>query len=92
MYFQISSRLSRSRSRILTGWTKSQRKQLLKRLNFCPYEAEKFIHEHGQASEIRVKVGYPLSPDTRDPKAIARYYDEVHVDRYNFFENILQAE
>ena len=59
---------------------------------FCPYEVQKCIHNHGQASEIRVKVGYPLSPDTRDPKAIAHYYHEVHVDRYNFFENVLQAE
>jgi len=45
-----------------------------------------------KASEVQIKVGYPLSPDTRDPKAIARYYQEVHVDRYDFFGNVLQAE
>ncbi|KAK2467031.1 hypothetical protein APHAL10511_001289 [Amanita phalloides] len=44
-----------------------------------------------KATEVQIKVGYPLSPDTRDAKAIARYYGQVHVDRYNFFENILQA-
>lgn len=44
-----------------------------------------------QATVIRIKVGYPLSPDTRDPKDISQYYGQVHIDKYNFFENILQA-
>jgi len=44
-----------------------------------------------KASAIRIKVGYPLSPDTRDPKSIAQYYRQVHVDKYDFFENVLQA-
>ncbi|KAF8630417.1 hypothetical protein AX15_002968 [Amanita polypyramis BW_CC] len=44
-----------------------------------------------KATEIRIKVGYPLSPDTRDPKNIAQYYGQVHIDKYNFFENVLQA-
>ncbi|KIL69617.1 hypothetical protein M378DRAFT_184036 [Amanita muscaria Koide BX008] len=44
-----------------------------------------------KATAIRIKVGFPLSPDTRDPKSIARYYRQVHIDGFNFFENVLQA-
>ncbi|KAJ3533585.1 hypothetical protein NM688_g7264 [Phlebia brevispora] len=62
--------------------------------------AEKVIfrivkHWHGlttpQADAIRVKVGFPLSPDTRNPRSIANYYSRVNVHENTFFENMLSA-
>lgn len=44
-----------------------------------------------QANAIRVKVGFPISPDTRDARSIARYYHLVEVDSSTFFENMLSA-
>ncbi|KAG6854921.1 hypothetical protein C0991_009744 [Blastosporella zonata] len=44
-----------------------------------------------KADAIRVKVGFPVSPNTTDPVSIARYYSLVEVDRKNFFNNILSA-
>ncbi|KAJ7470279.1 hypothetical protein FB451DRAFT_1176346 [Mycena latifolia] len=44
-----------------------------------------------KADAIRVKVGYPISPDTRDPASILRYYSNVKVDEDNYFDNILSA-
>ncbi|KAH7889832.1 Metalloprotease [Phlebopus sp. FC_14] len=44
-----------------------------------------------KAEVIRKKVGFPLSPDTRDPRSLVSYYTlvKVHVD--TFFENMLSA-
>ncbi|KAL0947409.1 hypothetical protein HGRIS_013522 [Hohenbuehelia grisea] len=44
-----------------------------------------------KADAIRVKVGFPISPDTRDARSIARYYANVKIDEDNFFDNILNA-
>ncbi|KAJ7093237.1 hypothetical protein C8R44DRAFT_646354 [Mycena epipterygia] len=44
-----------------------------------------------KADAIRVKVGYPISPDTRDPVSILRYYSTVKVDENNYFDNLLSA-
>ncbi|KAF4608964.1 hypothetical protein EYR40_001317 [Pleurotus pulmonarius] len=44
-----------------------------------------------KADAIRVKVGFPLSPDTRDPASLARYYALVTIDKDKFFSNILSA-
>lgn len=44
-----------------------------------------------KADAIRVKVGYPLSPDTKNPTSIERYYSGVNVDDVNFFENMISA-
>ena len=44
-----------------------------------------------QADAIRVKVGFPLSPDTRNPRSIAAYYNRVTVHETTFFENMLSA-
>ena len=45
----------------------------------------------GKAEAIRKKVGFPLSPDTRDARSLVSYYTlvKVHVD--TFFENMLSA-
>ncbi|KAF8636703.1 hypothetical protein AX17_003507 [Amanita inopinata Kibby_2008] len=44
-----------------------------------------------KATAIRIKVGYPLSPDTKDAGAIAQYYQQVNIDENDFFENVLQT-
>ncbi|EKM82802.1 hypothetical protein AGABI1DRAFT_68768 [Agaricus bisporus var. burnettii JB137-S8] len=45
-----------------------------------------------KADAIRVKVGYPLSPDTEDSRSIARYYSSVKISATNLFDNILNAQ
>ncbi|KZT68178.1 zincin [Daedalea quercina L-15889] len=44
-----------------------------------------------KADAIRVKVGYPLSPDTENPASIALYYSRVEIDSETFLENILSS-
>lgn len=44
-----------------------------------------------QADAIRVKVGFPLSPDTRDPGSILNYYKSVKVHQDDFFGNMISA-
>jgi endothelin-converting enzyme len=44
-----------------------------------------------KADKLDVKVGYPLSPDTRDARSVAVYYYLNKVDKDNYFENILTA-
>ena len=44
-----------------------------------------------QADVIRVKVGYPVSPDTDNPRSIAQYYNNVKVDKNDFFGNVLSS-
>ncbi|KIY47093.1 endothelin-converting enzyme 1 [Fistulina hepatica ATCC 64428] len=44
-----------------------------------------------KAAALRVKVGYPLSPDTRNPASLAAYYGTVDVRKDRFFENVLGA-
>lgn len=44
-----------------------------------------------QADNIKVKVGYPLSPNTTNAASIARYYSLVKIDEDKFFENMLSA-
>ena len=44
-----------------------------------------------QASAIRIKVGYPLSPNTEDPASIAAWYRAVKIDEDDFFGNVLSA-
>ncbi|KAH8116927.1 endothelin-converting enzyme 1 [Phellopilus nigrolimitatus] len=45
-----------------------------------------------KADAIRVKVGYPLSPDTKSARSIALYYRLVMVDKKMFFESVLNAQ
>jgi endothelin-converting enzyme len=44
-----------------------------------------------QANNIRVKVGYPLSPNTTSAASIARYYSSLKIDDDEFFENMLNS-
>ncbi|CCL99342.1 uncharacterized protein FIBRA_01360 [Fibroporia radiculosa] len=45
----------------------------------------------GKADAIRVKVGFPLSPDTNDARSIAIYYNRVSIHDDTFFDNMLSA-
>ncbi|KAJ7197174.1 Metalloprotease [Mycena pura] len=44
-----------------------------------------------KADAVRVKVGFPISPDTRDPASILSYYRTVKINEDSYFENILSA-
>jgi endothelin-converting enzyme len=44
-----------------------------------------------KADALRIKVGYPLSPDTQSPGSIAWYYTAVRINEDKFFENMLSA-
>ncbi|KDQ60672.1 hypothetical protein JAAARDRAFT_708451 [Jaapia argillacea MUCL 33604] len=44
-----------------------------------------------KADAIRVKVGFPLFPDTRRASSIAGYYNRVAIDEHTFFDNIVSA-
>jgi len=44
-----------------------------------------------KAGAIRIKVGYPVYPDTMNPRAIAQYYGSITIDKDTFFENTLGA-
>ncbi|KAF5358499.1 hypothetical protein D9756_001692 [Leucocoprinus leucothites] len=45
-----------------------------------------------KADAIRVKVGYPLSPNTENARSIAQYYSKVEIDKGDFFNNMLSAQ
>ncbi|KAL4074557.1 hypothetical protein V8B97DRAFT_2022777 [Scleroderma yunnanense] len=61
----------------------------LERIEWMDGESARKAEEKAEA--IRKKVGFPLSPDTRDPRSLVSYYTlvKVHVD--TFFENMLSA-
>ena len=44
-----------------------------------------------KANAIRVKVGYPLSPNTEDPRSLANWYNNVKINKDTFLENVLSA-
>ncbi|RDX56605.1 Metalloprotease [Lentinus brumalis] len=44
-----------------------------------------------KADALRVKVGYPLSPNTEDPRSIANWYARVKINSDTFFENMVSA-
>ncbi|KAI0727183.1 metalloprotease [Fomitopsis betulina] len=64
-------------------------KKSLKHLQWMDDESRAAAAE--KADAIRVKVGYPLSPNTENPASIAIYYSRVQVDSGKFLENILSS-
>ncbi|EKM55471.1 uncharacterized protein PHACADRAFT_256119 [Phanerochaete carnosa HHB-10118-sp] len=64
-------------------------KRSLSHIGWMDKESAKAAAE--KADAIRVKVGFPISPDTRDPRSIAVYYNLVKVQKTMFFENMLSA-
>ncbi|KAJ7582636.1 Metalloprotease [Mycena floridula] len=64
-------------------------KQSLSNIEWMDKESAKAAAE--KADAIRVKVGFPLSPDTRSSRSIASYYAPLKIDKDQFFENILNG-
>lgn len=64
-------------------------KKSLAKIKWMDQESAKAAAE--KADAIRVKVGYPLSPDTRSPQSLANYYSAVKIEENTFFENMLSA-
>ncbi|KAI0050896.1 Metalloprotease [Auriscalpium vulgare] len=44
-----------------------------------------------KAEAIRVKVGYPVSPNTENALSLIRYYSLVKINKYTYFDNMLSA-
>ncbi|KAH9063412.1 Metalloprotease [Lactarius vividus] len=44
-----------------------------------------------KADAIRVKVGYPVSPDTLSAPSLLRYYTLVKINKFEYFNNMLSA-
>ncbi|RPD66296.1 Metalloprotease [Lentinus tigrinus ALCF2SS1-7] len=44
-----------------------------------------------KADALHVKVGYPLSPNTEEPRSIANWYARVKISSDTFFENMVSA-
>ncbi|KAF5324773.1 hypothetical protein D9611_004556 [Ephemerocybe angulata] len=64
-------------------------KESLKDLDWMDEKSAKAAAE--KADAIRIKVGYPLSPDTLNPRSIAFYYRTVKIDQSKFLDNMLSA-
>jgi len=50
-----------------------------------PYDAS------SQADAIRVKVGYPSSPNTESAESLLRYYTRVNISKFDYYNNMLSA-
>ncbi|OAX38899.1 zincin [Rhizopogon vinicolor AM-OR11-026] len=61
----------------------------LRRIEWMDEESARKAGEKAEA--LRVKVGFPLSPDTRDPRSLVSYYTRVKVHVDTFFDNVLSA-
>jgi endothelin-converting enzyme len=64
-------------------------KDSLKHIDWMDEESATAAAE--KADAIRIKVGFPLSPDTRNPRSIANYYNLVKADKTDFFGNVLSS-
>ncbi|KAI0035727.1 metalloprotease [Vararia minispora EC-137] len=45
-----------------------------------------------KADKLRIKVGYPLSPNTTRPGSLLAYYNLVKISKLTFFSNMLSAD
>jgi endothelin-converting enzyme len=89
--YQTLSTLSKPPFPMFRGWIRLRPMLLRKRLVRLKNPSLNLLTVIQQADAIRVKVGYPISPDTRDPASILRYYRDVTVKEDSYFENILSA-
>ncbi|KAI0006055.1 Metalloprotease [Russula compacta] len=44
-----------------------------------------------KADAIRVKVGYPISPNTQSAQSLLRYYALVDISKFDYFKSMLSA-
>ena len=66
-------------------------KSSLPHLQWMDKESADAAAEKADAISTRIKVGFPLSPDTRDPHSLAKYYEQVNIEKHSFFDNMLSA-
>ncbi|KAH9945985.1 metalloprotease [Epithele typhae] len=45
----------------------------------------------GKADALRIKVGYPMSPNTENPRSLVNWYRNVKINVATFFDNIVSA-
>jgi endothelin-converting enzyme len=45
-----------------------------------------------KADKLRIKVGYPLSPNTTRAESLLAYYSQVVISEHTYFDNMLSAE
>ncbi|CUA72481.1 hypothetical protein RSOLAG22IIIB_01151 [Rhizoctonia solani] len=64
-------------------------KNSLKNVEWMDKESSKAAYE--KATAIRIKVGYPTSPNTTSDASIASYYGALKISNDEFFENMLSA-
>ncbi|KAF8744461.1 Peptidase family M13, partial [Rhizoctonia solani] len=64
-------------------------KDSLNDVKWMDHESSKAAYE--KATAIRIKVGYPTSPNTTSDASIAAYYGAVKISNDEFFENMLSA-
>ncbi|VDC06015.1 unnamed protein product [Peniophora sp. CBMAI 1063] len=65
-------------------------KTSLKSVEWMDKESAKKAGE--KADKLRIKVGYPTSPDTLSARALLNYYSLVKVDERTYFDNMLSAD
>ncbi|PPQ78520.1 hypothetical protein CVT25_011792 [Psilocybe cyanescens] len=75
-------------TKVITDIVKSF-KASLKDVDWMDQQSAKAAAE--KADAIRVKVGFPVSPDTRNPRSIISYYRDVKSNKDDFFGNVLSA-
>ncbi|KAK7049256.1 hypothetical protein VNI00_005857 [Paramarasmius palmivorus] len=75
-------------TKVITDIVKAFGKSL-KNIDWMDKESAKAAREKAEA--IRVKVGYPLSPDTNNARSIAMYYRLVDIHKDKYFQNVLSA-
>lgn len=44
-----------------------------------------------QADAVKIKIGYPISPNTTDASSVAKYYSDLSVGRKTYFGNQLNS-
>ncbi|KAL0578146.1 hypothetical protein V5O48_003851 [Marasmius crinis-equi] len=75
-------------TKVITNIVKAFGKSL-KKIDWMDKKSAKAAEE--KADALRVKVGYPLSPNTESAQSIAWYYRLVKIDDDKFFEDILSS-
>ena len=64
-------------------------KKSLETVEWMDKKSSKAAYE--KATSIRIKVGYPTSPNTTSDASIAAYYGALKITSDEFFENMLSA-
>jgi endothelin-converting enzyme len=86
--FGLDEKATSKASKVITDIVSSF-KNSLKHIEWMDKKSAKAAAE--KADAIRVKVGYPLFPDTRDPAALLSYYRKAEVHQDTFFDNMISV-